>query len=51
LAGEAASRHAPLDANAHTEAELEALRRAVNRGAPYGTATWQKTTAKRLGLE
>jgi putative transposase len=34
-----------------TEAELEALRRSLQRGAPYGSETWQKTTAKRLGLE
>jgi putative transposase len=34
-----------------TEAELEAVRRAVVRGAPYGEARWQKETARRLGLE
>ncbi len=34
-----------------TEAELEALRRSVNRGTPFGTTVWQQRTAKRLGLE
>jgi putative transposase len=34
-----------------TEAELEALRRSVRRGAPYGDPAWVKTTARRLGLE
>ncbi|MBI3758545.1 MAG: transposase [Deltaproteobacteria bacterium] len=34
-----------------TEAELAALRRSVLRGVPFGTAAWQKTTSKRLGLE
>jgi putative transposase len=34
-----------------TEAELEALRRSVNRGAPFGGAAWSANTAKRLGLE
>lgn len=32
-----------------TEAELEALWRAVGRGAPFGEASWQARTAKRLG--
>ena len=36
---------------AQTEAELEALRRSVVRGAPFGDASWQQSTAKRLGLE
>ena len=31
--------------------ELEAVRVSVARGRPYGTETWQKRTAKRLGLE
>jgi putative transposase len=31
--------------------ELEALRRSVQRGRPYGRADWQKRIAKRLGLE
>ena len=34
-----------------TEAELEALRRSVERGAPYGSTTWVEQTADRLGLE
>ena len=32
-------------------AELEVLRRSVNRGAPYGELSWQKHTARRLKLE
>jgi putative transposase len=36
---------------AQTEAELEAIRRHIARGAPFGSPTWQKTTARRLGLE
>jgi len=35
---------------AESPAELEALRRSVVRGAPYGTDRWQKQTALRLGL-
>lgn len=31
--------------------EVEALRRCVQRGRPYGSERWQKQTAKRLGLE
>jgi putative transposase len=38
--------HEPL-----TEAELERLRRSVNRGTPYGDADWAARTARRLGLE
>ena len=34
-----------------TQAEVEALRRCVNRGAPWGSITWVERTAKRLGLE
>ena len=34
-----------------TEAELEALRRSVNRGQPFGSALWQARTAKKLDLE
>jgi putative transposase len=33
-----------------TEAELEALRRSVQRGCPFGSITWQKQMATRLGL-
>src|SRR5262245_21621925 len=36
---------------AQTERELEALRRAVNRGTPFGSPGWQKRTGTRLGLE
>ncbi len=32
-------------------AELEAVRRCVTRSAPYGSASWQMHTARRLGLE
>jgi putative transposase len=34
-----------------TEAELEALRRCVQRGQPYGQEGWAKRVAQRLGLE
>ncbi len=34
-----------------TERELEALRRCVKRGSPFGSTDWQLRTAKRLGLE
>ena len=33
-----------------TDEELEALRRTVQRGQPYGTMTWQKRAAARLGM-
>lgn len=33
-----------------TEAELEALRRSVRRGCPFGSVGWQQRMAKRLGL-
>ncbi|MFQ5425120.1 MAG: transposase [Phycisphaerae bacterium] len=33
-----------------TEAELEALRRSVHRGAPFGKPVWQTRVAARLGL-
>jgi putative transposase len=36
---------------AETEAELEALRRSVLRGCPFGEASWVEQTAARLGLE
>jgi putative transposase len=36
---------------AQTQAELEALRRCVVRGAPFGAEEWQKETAAALGLE
>ena len=31
--------------------ELEALRKCVKRGAPFGKASWQRRTAAKLGLE
>jgi putative transposase len=34
-----------------TEAELEAVRRSVERSQPFGSETWQKRTAKTLNLE
>jgi putative transposase len=34
-----------------TDAELKAMRVSVNRDRPFGAESWQKDTAKRLGLE
>jgi putative transposase len=34
-----------------TEAELNALRRSVKRGLPFGDDQWTKSSALRLGLE
>jgi putative transposase len=34
-----------------TDAELEALRRSVQRGRPYGEESWSKRVAQRMGLE
>ena len=34
-----------------TDAEVESLRRSVNRGTPFGTETWARRMANRLGLE
>ena len=34
-----------------SESELEAIRRATNRGRPYGDEKWVIRTARRLGLE
>jgi putative transposase len=34
-----------------TEGELDALRRSVQRGCPFGDEVWQQRTAKQLGLE
>ena len=36
---------------AHTEAELTALRRSVNRGRPYGGLSWSEQMVRQLGLE
>jgi putative transposase len=33
------------------EAELEAIRRSVNRGQPFGSELWQAKIARRFGLE
>jgi len=33
-----------------SEKELEALRQSVNRGRPYGGATWQKRVTRQFGL-
>jgi len=35
----------------HSEAELEALRRSVNRGCPFGDDDWQAQTVQELELE
>ncbi len=34
-----------------TEAELEALRRSVQRGSPFGDESWSEKAIRRLGLE
>lgn len=34
-----------------SEAEERAVRRAIDRGQPFGTKSWVEETAKRLGLE
>ncbi|MDH5670026.1 MAG: transposase [Nitrospira sp.] len=34
-----------------TDAEVDALRRSVNRGTPFGADPWVRRTARRLGLE
>ena len=34
-----------------SDAEVEALRRSVLRGRPYGDEAWEASTAKKLGLE
>jgi putative transposase len=36
---------------AQSATELEALRRSVNRGTPYGDGAWVSRTARELGLE
>src|SRR2546422_3599558 len=36
---------------AETEAELEALRRSVNRSRPYGSEQWVERVVSKLGLE
>lgn len=34
-----------------TDADVETLRRSVNRGTPFGSEPWVQRTARRLGLE
>ena len=34
-----------------TEGELQSLRHSISRGTPFGSETWQQTTALALGLE
>jgi putative transposase len=34
-----------------TESEVEAIRRCIARGQPYGSERWAQETAKRLGIE
>ena len=34
-----------------SEGELEAIRRSVKRGCPYGPDSWTKQVAKSLGIE
>ena len=36
---------------AQTDAEIEALRRWVNRGTPYGSKSWKMRIADALGLQ
>jgi putative transposase len=36
---------------AETEAEVEAIRRSIARGCPFGEENWQQETAANLGLE
>ena len=36
---------------AQTDAEIEALRRCVNRGTPYGSENWKAQIAAALGLK
>jgi putative transposase len=34
-----------------TDSELEAIRRCLHRGSPYGNATWSDQIAEQLGLK
>jgi putative transposase len=36
---------------AQTEAEVEAIRRCVNRGQPFGSGSWIEQCAEKLGLQ
>jgi putative transposase len=38
-------------AEPHSEAELEALRRSIARGCPYGPEAWVEKVVERLGLQ
>ena len=42
---------AELVSQPQTEAELEAIRRSLTRGQPYGSETWVRKTVEQLGLE
>lgn len=46
----------PFDSPKHvnqpqSEAEVEVIRRSVQRGQPYGSESWVRRTAAKLGLE
>ena len=47
----APSRWVQLVNEVQTEAELEALRRCVNRGQPFGPESWVERCVRKLGLE
>jgi putative transposase len=34
-----------------TEAEVASIRHSIRRGRPFGSETWTRETAERLGLE
>jgi putative transposase len=36
---------------AESQAEVDALRKCIIRGSPYGDEAWVKRTVKKLGLE
>ena len=45
------TRHGHLTSRAGTKAELDALRRSVRRGTPFGSEAWTTGLIARLGLE
>jgi len=47
----APSRWVRLVNEVQTEAELQALRKCVNRGQPFGSASWISQCVRKLGLE
>jgi len=50
--GEIGARDWPEFANAPlTEAESDAIRVSIRRDRPYGTESWTRSTAARLGLQ